>query len=168
MRSISLGDVRAEQDAKMLSQAFYESPDYKTLIESESKSIVVGRRGTGKSALFLKLGEYYRAADRDKVDLIIVAAEEYEILALRSVGTFLGGKFNLVRAGTRLAFRFALLLEIAESLSTRFKFQHSEHSTYLKGRLREWDVKKAFSPKPKVLWRWWRRLQALQRIELES
>lgn len=50
-----LGDVRAEADHSMLSRAFYETPDYLSLIESDEKSIVVGRRGTGKSALNYRL-----------------------------------------------------------------------------------------------------------------
>ena len=53
--TIQLGDVRAEEDTKMLKQAFVETDDYRTLIERNERCIVVGRRGTGKSALALKL-----------------------------------------------------------------------------------------------------------------
>ena len=79
-KAISLGDVRAEHDQTMLAAAFYESPDYRTLIESDNKSIVVGRRGTGKSALFLKLTKYYESAD--KTEVLRVAPDEHEVLAL--------------------------------------------------------------------------------------
>jgi hypothetical protein len=33
----------------MLEAAFFETPDYKTLLENNSLQLVVGRRGTGKS-----------------------------------------------------------------------------------------------------------------------
>ena len=50
-----LGDTTAENDNKMLSSAFIETPDFRTLIESDDRTVVVGRRGTGKSALFINL-----------------------------------------------------------------------------------------------------------------
>lgn len=138
MVTIFLGDARAEQDAAQLKAAFYESPDYRTLIESELKSIVVGRRGVGKSALFLRLAEYYR--DADKVEVINFAPEEHEILAFRPVGVLFGDKFNLVRAATRLAFRYALMVELAKTLSTRFKFSQADGSQVLYAHLQKWKA----------------------------
>jgi hypothetical protein len=52
MKTNPLGDIRAENDYVMLDQVFYETPDYRSLIEDHTRRIVVGRRGTGKSALF--------------------------------------------------------------------------------------------------------------------
>ena len=54
-QSNALGDIRAEHDHLMLQQAFIETADYRTLIESTDKVIAVGRRGTGKSALTFRL-----------------------------------------------------------------------------------------------------------------
>lgn len=59
VRPNALGDVRAEADDKMLRQAFVETPDYRALIESHDRIIVVGRRGTGKSALVQQLHRYW-------------------------------------------------------------------------------------------------------------
>ena len=53
-----LGDTTAENDNKMLSDAFIETADFRTLIESDDRTIVVGRRGTGKSALFYQLNKH--------------------------------------------------------------------------------------------------------------
>ena len=55
-----LGDIRAEHDKQMLELAFYETPNYRTLIESSERPIVVGRRGTGKSALCNQLKKYWQ------------------------------------------------------------------------------------------------------------
>ena len=49
-RANILGDLRAEFDHRMLQSAFLETADYKTLIDTTDRPIVVGRRGTGKSA----------------------------------------------------------------------------------------------------------------------
>lgn len=59
MKGNLLGDIRAEHDKEMLDQAFFPTPDYKTLVESSDRCVVVGRRGTGKSALVHKLNEYW-------------------------------------------------------------------------------------------------------------
>ena len=48
MLSNPIGDLRAESDALMLDAAFVETSDYKTLIGSSERCIVVGRRGSGE------------------------------------------------------------------------------------------------------------------------
>jgi hypothetical protein len=55
-RPTILGDLRAEADGQMLRRAFLETADYRTLIETSDRPIVVGRRGTGKSALASFIG----------------------------------------------------------------------------------------------------------------
>lgn len=50
-----LGDARAEHDHSMLDTAFHEWQDYKSIRDANDRFIVVGRRGTGKSALTYKL-----------------------------------------------------------------------------------------------------------------
>lgn len=136
MPALYLGDARAEQDYPRQKDAFYESPDYRTLIESDVKSIVVGRRGVGKSALFLRLTDYYD--DENKVEVIKFAPEEHEVLAFRPIAAIFDSKFNLVRAATRLAFRYALMLELAQVLSTRYKFSQSEGSDTVVAHIRGW------------------------------
>lgn len=136
MTAIYLGDARAEQDYLRSKASFYESPDYRTLIESDVKSVVVGRRGVGKSALFLRLNDYYE--DADKVEVIRFAPEEHQVLAFRPIASLFGDKFNLVRSATRLAFRYALLLEISTVLSTRYKFAQSERSKVLVPHIEKW------------------------------
>ncbi|MDN2631819.1 hypothetical protein OB913_26430 [Klebsiella pneumoniae] len=44
----------------MLSSTFIETADFRTLIETDDRTIVVGRRGTGKSALFIQLNEHWK------------------------------------------------------------------------------------------------------------
>lgn len=58
----------------MLKEAFWETNDYKTIIGSVDRCVVVGRRGTGKSALTYKLNEYWKKHEKSHV--ITIAPED--------------------------------------------------------------------------------------------
>jgi hypothetical protein len=109
-----LGDIRAEHDKHMLELAFYETPDYRTLIESTDRPIVVGRRGTGKSALCYQLKKYWRKGRNTTV--VEIVPEEDQVIGIRpSLGRF-GNKYNQIKAGARIAWKYAILLETATHL----------------------------------------------------
>ncbi len=104
------GDVRAERDHDMLDRSFHESQNYRILFESRARFIVVGRRGTGKSALTYRLSKDW--ADR-KFLTIIIAPDEEQVIGIRPVAELFGGSVSRIRAGIKLAWRYALLLEVA-------------------------------------------------------
>ena len=114
-----LGDVRAEADHAMLSQAFFETPDYLTLLDSHDKVVVVGRRGTGKSALTYSLQKQWSTVKTNTV--LIVAPDEHHTLALRPWISKLGSSFLPIKASSRLLWRYGLILATAQALSTKFK-----------------------------------------------
>src|SRR5438067_2382777 len=102
VQSNPLGDLRAEADHRMLDAAFIETPDYKTLVAGAARSIVVGRRGTGKSALLIRLAKHWRADENTK--LVVFTPEEDQILGLRALFVALfGDQFSHIRAGCRIA-----------------------------------------------------------------
>ena len=137
VRPNALGDVRAEADDKMLRQAFVETPDYRALIESHDRIIVVGRRGTGKSALVQQLHRYW---DRnDKVDVIRIVPEEYQTLALRPLALLFGPAFRHIRAGVRLAWRYAFFMETVRIKSRHYSFKNGPAADFLRNELRQWD-----------------------------
>lgn len=121
MRASLLGDLRAEQDHELLDQAFYETPDYRSILDSEGKTLVVGRRGTGKSALAYRLRSHWSRARG--VRLIVIAPEEAMVIGLRHSVTFFGDEPRLIRAGCKVAWRYALLMEVADELLRFYKFQ---------------------------------------------
>lgn len=135
-RANILGDVRAEADGQMLDTAFYETPDYKTLLESPDRTVVVGRRGTGKSALAYKLEQYWSKAE--KTDVIHLAADEDQIIGIRPLVKLFGEQFRLIRAGSRIAWRYAFLMEIAEKLSSRYKYRNADGTAFLETHLSKW------------------------------
>lgn len=117
-----LGDIRAESDHGMLQRAFYETPDYRSLLESDEKVVIVGRRGTGKSALTFRLSSDWKDSHEGKATtLITVSPDEHHTLALEPYIARTGSKFLVIRAACRLLWRYGLILQIAQALSTKFK-----------------------------------------------
>lgn len=104
------GDVRAERDHDMLDKSFHESQNYRILFESRDRFIVVGRRGTGKSALTYRLSKVWAAR---KFITIIIAPDEEQVIGIRPAAELFGSTVSRIRAGIKLAWRYALLLEVA-------------------------------------------------------
>lgn len=146
-----LGDVRAEADHVMLSQAFFETPDYLTLLESQDKIIVVGRRGTGKSALTYKLEKQWSSVKTNTV--ILINPDEHHMLSLRHWILKLGTEFLVIKASSRLIWRYGLLLAAAQALTTKFKIKEAIASCpTLMTHLRRWGKSDtAFFDKLRVL-----------------
>lgn len=137
-RANILGDLRAEADHQMLTSAFLETADYKTLIDATDRPIVVGRRGTGKSAMAFHLARHWGGAAR--TDTISLAPTEEQIIGLREMmPEYFGSKYNLVRAGARNAWRYALLAEAAIVLARHYKFHHLHHSALLQRHATDWS-----------------------------
>ena len=108
MRANLLGDIRAESDRNMLDCAFVETPDYKTLIGAGDRAVVIGRRGSGKSALVYTLQHHWASAQHTQV--LVLAPEADQMLGLRPLLNRFGERFNLLRAASRIAWRYALLV----------------------------------------------------------
>lgn len=133
------GDVRAEQDHNMLDSSFYESQNYRTLFESRDRFIVVGRRGTGKSALTYRLSKDWAA---QKNTTLVIAPAEEQVIGLRPVASMFGESVSRIRAGVKLAWRYGLLLELAAICQKNYKTagEISKHET-LRVHLKAWTSK---------------------------
>ncbi|MBB6557500.1 hypothetical protein HNP48_000164 [Acidovorax soli] len=132
-----LGDIRAEADHPMLGKSFYETPDYLSLLASDEKVVVVGRRGTGKSALTYRLGKQWSKEKNDV--LVTVAPDEHHTLALIPLVVKNGRNFLEVRAISRLLWKYGLIMEVVESLSNRYKIREViGESDLLKKHLKQW------------------------------
>ena len=130
-----LGDLRAEHDHNMLGLAFYKSPDYRSLIESGDLPIIVGRRGTGKSALFYQVKKQFKA-DENCV-IIEINPEEHEMLGLYDVVNKVGENYNLAKAAIKLSIRYMILMEIATTMRTHYRF-NTESTGILSQHLELW------------------------------
>jgi len=117
-----LGAPEAEVDA-LLDEAFLETGDYKALTESTDYNFVVGRRGTGKSALFRKVREHFASEAG-----VLVRAEapfEYETLDLQQTLSVFTSDYGRARSATRVAWRLHLLCLTIESLERNYKLSRS-------------------------------------------
>src|SRR5438552_911272 len=109
-----LGAARAEIDAKMLSRAFVATADFRALTQTTDFTYVVGRRGTGKSALFQKVADHYRSL---KAPLVIAERpKDYEAAEFQNLLAAVGLDYRLLRGVGRLAWKTHLLLEALAAL----------------------------------------------------
>ncbi len=131
-----LGDIRAEHDNKMLDLAFYETPDYRTLIESSDRPIIVGRRGTGKSALCNQLNKFWQKASDTIVKIVI--PEEDQVIGMRPLLGFFGTTYNHIKAASRIAWRYGLLLEAATHLIDQRKLSRADSSDLVYNHVHAW------------------------------
>jgi hypothetical protein len=114
-----LGDVRAENDFAMLSSAFYETNDYRALTQTQDYNIVVGRRGTGKSALYIKTAEYFEGHGGYRV--IRISPEDSDNLLLQTVILSATESYTIAKYITSVAWRACIIVEIIKYLSNHYK-----------------------------------------------
>lgn len=106
-----MGNGRAEADSKMLELAFFETPEYRALASNTDSTIVVGRRGTGKSALYKKLVDKFQA--EKKLVVCSYSPQESDMIRIKSNIGRMSDKFTLQRAVSKTIWQIALLTEIA-------------------------------------------------------
>ncbi|MFG3448831.1 P-loop ATPase, Sll1717 family [Stenotrophomonas sp. NPDC047960] len=132
----AFGDVRGENDHKALDESFYEWQDYRTLFESVDRFIVVGRRGTGKSAITYRLSKVWSAR---KTPVIKIAPVEEQMIGLRPLAQIFGEGLSKMRAGIKIAWKYAILMEIACELQSDYKLKrYVETSSQLSEKVADW------------------------------
>ena len=124
-----LGSPRAESDETMLRDAFLQTADYASLTQSKDRNFVVGRRGTGKSALFTKVSEYYKSAAQ--TFLLSGQPTEYEAIRLQHLLSRDGASYQHMRAASRVAWTIHILVSVAEKLRQHYKAAKSDHFPFL-------------------------------------
>ncbi len=140
MKGNILGDIRAEHDISMLETAFWPTTDYKALLESYDRAIVVGRRGTGKSALVHMLSSHWEKKPKTRV-LLITPIEE-QIIGLRDVLKLFGSNYLHIKAGSKLAWRYALYMEVITDLTNHYKLKNYIDTNSIETHIVNWGPKR--------------------------
>lgn len=122
-----LGEQVAENDQKRLETDFVETPEYRSILETRDRCVVVGRRGTGKSAMVWKLEQLW--GNQRATSIIKVAPEDYQIIGFRALFNPFSSRYSLVRAAARIIWKYSLLMEMLVYLSKSFKTRN-EFPTY--------------------------------------
>ena len=114
-----LGELTAEADSEMLKDAFYESRNYRELIGGDNFRFVVGRRGTGKSALFRKVSETFGA---DKHILLLTEHPfEEKMSAWQYECSKITDDYFGVRKIARLAWKTQVLTDAVTKILEHYK-----------------------------------------------
>ena len=117
-----LGSARAEADTRMLDGAFVETSDYLALKDTDDFNFIVGRRGTGKTALYLRLKSELSHDDRLRTHL--VKPQEYDSLALVGVIRSLGlSTYAETRSALQVLWRISIAFTVAVDLCNHWKFK---------------------------------------------
>jgi hypothetical protein len=140
MKGNVLGDIRAEHDAKMLEASFWQTTDYKALLESYDRCIVVGRRGTGKSALVHMLSKHWHA--KPKTHVMTISPIEEQIIGLRDVVSLFGENYLHIKAGSKLAWRYAIYMELLSEIASHYKMKNDLDYKSVEKHLLSWGAKR--------------------------
>lgn len=124
-----LGGPRAEIDNKMLEIAFIETADFRALTNTRDFNFVVGRRGTGKSALYMKVSEFLI---KNKIGYVYCKTPtEYESLELLSTIRNISKEYRAIRSITRVAWRVSLLMALLKDICSHYRFSKCESAGFL-------------------------------------
>lgn len=118
-----LGSPRAESD-RLLQQAFVETADFRALVATTDFHVVVGRRGSGKSALFQQVLQHYQGAER--VVVHSETATEHHALAAQERMEEIKANYRSGRAISRLLWRAHILIAIASRVRAHFRLKDSD------------------------------------------
>lgn len=121
IRANLLGENTAENDTKNLDQSFIETPEYRSILETKDRCVIVGRRGTGKSAMFWKLNKHW--SSQKSSHIVLIAPEDYQMIGFRGLFATFNGKYSHIKATARIIWKYSLILEILSQLSKNYKIK---------------------------------------------
>lgn len=131
-----LGNLMAEQDHAMLDEAFVETEDYKSLIEADDKAVVVGRRGTGKSSLFYRLGKYW--SETSKKLTVPLVLEKGQVIAIEHAIKQMSCEYREASAVCQILWQYSLVMETALEASQFYKLKSEFATSDWVANLQEW------------------------------
>ncbi|MDP2856530.1 MAG: hypothetical protein Q8P50_00955 [Bacillota bacterium] len=108
----------------MLSAAFVETADFHALVETRDFNFVVGRRGTGKSALFQRVTTHF---SKSKGYLCLFERpQEFQSLQMQTALARVGASYPQMRAASRIAWKAHLLYWVLGELVDHYKISGTD------------------------------------------
>ncbi|MGX6573574.1 P-loop ATPase, Sll1717 family [Klebsiella quasipneumoniae] len=139
IRASMLGEQTAENDSQLLLNNFIETPEYRSVIETKDSTVVVGRRGTGKSAMFAKLANEWGA--QKATNIIAIAPEDYQTIGFRGLFKNFEVKYSYVRSVAKMLWKYGLLMEMLTHLSKSFKTKDKiRDDPIVQNHIKKWSV----------------------------
>lgn len=145
-----LGGARAEVDELMLEKAFVKTHDYEVLTNTRDFNYVVGRRGTGKSALFLKLIKYIK--DNKAGYVFSYTPKDYEQFSIKHKLMEIKADYQLTRSIARVSWRLTFLFELIANIKAHYKYKQLRNNQYIEALSQKYESLLKLSTFNKVLW----------------
>lgn len=132
LQHLTLGDPTAENEMTTLSTYYLRTDQYQRALRGEV-NLVVGRKGSGKTALFIQVRDRVRS---DKRNIVVdLKPEGYQLIKLKEdILTYLtdGARQHLITG----FWEYLILLEVAYKLlekdKSTYKFDHQIYEVYTK------------------------------------
>jgi hypothetical protein len=131
LEALSIGDPRAENEMPTLGDYYLKTDQFERTLRGEA-NLVVGRKGSGKTALFIQVRNKIRADKRNVV--IDLKPEGYQLIKLKEdILTYLsaGARQHLITA----FWEYLILLEVAYKLLEKdqnvYRHNHELRDLYL-------------------------------------
>ncbi|WP_434058106.1 P-loop ATPase, Sll1717 family [Enterobacter kobei] len=109
-------------------------------LESYDRCIVVGRRGTGKSALVHMLSKHWHA--KPKTHVMTISPIEEQIIGLRDVVSLFGENYLHIKAGSKLAWRYAIYMELLSEIASHYRMKNDLDYKSVEKHLLSWGAKR--------------------------
>jgi hypothetical protein len=130
LQSLEMGDPTAENEMTTLADYYLATDEYSRTVRGEV-NLVVGRKGSGKTALFIQVRDNKRA---DKRNIVVdLKPEGYQLIKLKEdILQYLleGSRQHLITA----FWEYLILLEVAYKLLEKdqhsYKYNHQIHDLY--------------------------------------
>jgi hypothetical protein len=132
LEALSIGDPRAENEMPTLGDYFLKTDQFERAVRGEA-NLVVGRKGSGKTALFIQVRDKIRYDKRNVV--VDLKPEGYQLIKLKEdILTYLsaGARQHLITA----FWEYLILLEVAYKLLEKdqntYRHNHDLHDLYMR------------------------------------
>lgn len=131
LQSLQVGDPTAENEMTTLANYFFHTDQYHRAIRGEV-NLVVGRKGAGKTALFIQVRNEIRSDRRNVV--VDLKPEGYQLLKLKEdILTYLtdGSSQHLVTAFWEYLILLEVTYKLLENDRNTYKYNHTLRDIYL-------------------------------------
>lgn len=115
--ALSCGDAAAENEQEQLRRYFLETDDFKSTLDGAA-NVIVGRKGSGKTAVFLQVRDRTRSNKRNVV--VDLNPEGFQLLKLKEMMVSLSG-LGARKEFTAAFWEYVVWLEIAYKLLEKDK-----------------------------------------------
>jgi hypothetical protein len=131
LQSLSIGDPRAENEMNTLERYYLNIDQYERALRGEV-NLVVGRKGSGKTALFIRVRDKTRA---DKRNIVVdLKPEGYQLIRIKEdILEYVseGARQHLITAFWEYLIYLEVAYKLLEKDQKTYRYKHEIHDAYV-------------------------------------